>query len=290
MNTDRPTTDAARARTATTQELRDAFLIEELFVAGEARTAAHAEDRMLVAGVVPAAASSPRRARRARRRRPRRAASSASSTSGAGEVHRRRGSVMRSTTATACTRVVGSTLSFRGADARFYVVAVAGRRRGSRPCAIPFADTEPASHRRRGRAGRRALHKYVWGDGDVASSQLQFGVTVLEPGSVWNTFPPHLHERRTEIYLYFELDRRRACRAPPGRARPHPHLDRPRTSRPSSLPRWSIHTGAGTGRYSFVWAMAGDNRDYGDLAPVPVQRPAMTADRTLLARRTHAHS
>jgi len=263
MNTDRPTTDAAHARAATTQELRDAFLVEELFAAGEARTLGTAEDDMLIAGIVPASGQLALPAAASEGRE-----FGIINIGGDGEVlvdgeayalgHR-----------DGLYAGLGSTLSFRGADARFYVVAVPADTRFP-TAAIPFESTTGVAIGDEAGGGRRVLHKYVWGDGDIASSQLQIGVTVLEPGAVWNTFPPHLHERRTEIYLYFEL---------PDAARVVHLMGEPEHTRNLIVaneqaviaPRWSIHTGAGTARYSFVWAMAGDNRDYGDLDPVSAQ-------------------
>jgi len=267
VNIDRPVTDAIRARTATTQELRDAFLVEGLFAPGEVNTLHTAEDRMLVAGVVPSAGEltlgeidALGEGGLARRE------FGVVNIGGPGEV------VVDGETFSLGHRDGlyagrGSALSFRGEQARFYVVATLAHER--RPTALlPFQDTEPVHIGDENGAGRRALHKLVWGDGAVESSQLQFGITVLEPGSVWNTFPPHLHERRTEIYLYFEL----------GDAAVVHLMGEPEHTRNLIVrdeqaviaPRWSIHSGAGTGRYSFIWAMAGDNRDYGDLTPVPL--------------------
>ena len=265
MITDRPVVDATRARVATTQELREAFLVDELFIAGEARAVHTAEDRMLIAGVVPgtAALTLPH-----------------VEALGEGGLARREFGVVN---IGETGEVVvdgqpyelahrdglyigrGSTFSFRGEGARFYVVSALAHT--DMPTAhIPFARSEPLMLGDAEAAGRRGLHRYVWGDGDVASCQLQFGVTVLEPGAVWNTFPPHLHARRTEIYLYFELGDAAVVHlmGEPTHTR---HLI-VRDEEAVIAPRWSIHSGAGTGRYSFVWAMAGDNRDYGDLAPV----------------------
>jgi len=266
MNTDRPITDAVRARTATTQELRDAFLVEGLFVAGEVNTLHAAEDRMLIAGVVPSAGEltlGPVEALGgdglARRE------FGIVNIGGDGEVVvDGKAHVLAHRDGLYAGR--GSTLSFRGADARFYVVAVLAHT-ALPTVRIPFAETEPVHLGDEAGAGRRALYRYVWGGGDVESCQLQLGVTVLEPGAVWNTFPPHLHTRRTEIYLYFEL---------PEAARVVHLMGEPDHTRHLIVgdeqaviaPRWSIHSGAGTARYSFIWAMAGDNRDYGDLQPV----------------------
>lgn len=269
MTTNRPIMDATRARTATTEELRDAFLIEDLFAEGEARATHTAEDRMVVAGVVPLSGEltlpelSVLGEDGYRRRE-----FGVINVGDSGEIvvdgqvypmeHRDGLYVGR-----------GGTMSFRGAGARFYVVATLAH--ADKPTVhIPFSASEPLMIGDAAGAGRRGLHRYVWGDGPVDSCQLQFGITVLEEGSVWNTFPAHLHERRTEIYLYFELDPQGAVvhlMGEPGHTR---HLI-VRNEQAVVSPRWSIHSGAGTGRYTFIWAMAGDNRDYGDLTGVPTE-------------------
>lgn len=118
------------------------------------------------------------------------------------------------------------------------------------------------------RANERRLAMYI--HPEVAPScLLLMGITDLAEGSVWNTMPPHLHERRMEAYCYFDM-------APEDRVI---HLmGRPDATRHLIVadgnalisPAWSIHMGAGTGPYAFVWGMTGENQEYNDVHPVPV--------------------
>ncbi|HEY0217642.1 MAG TPA: 5-dehydro-4-deoxy-D-glucuronate isomerase [Cellulomonas sp.] len=114
-------------------------------------------------------------------------------------------------------------------------------------------------------SNHRTIRKYVHADG-IESNQLVLGITTLAPGSVWNTMPPHVHPRRTEVYLYDGLGDEVLVHL----------MGRPDATRQLLLhdrdvvvsPPWSIHTASATGAYSFVWAMAGENIDYGDVTGI----------------------
>lgn len=116
-----------------------------------------------------------------------------------------------------------------------------------------------------GQSNHRTIRKYVHADG-IESNQLVLGITTLEPGSVWNTMPPHVHHRRTEIYLYDGLGQDVAVHlmGEPGASRQLLLHDRDVVVSPP----WSIHCASATGAYSFVWAMAGENIDYTDVVAV----------------------
>jgi 4-deoxy-L-threo-5-hexosulose-uronate ketol-isomerase len=117
-------------------------------------------------------------------------------------------------------------------------------------------------------SNRRTLNQYIHANG-VNSCQVVMGVTSLHPGNMWNTMPAHTHDRRTECYLYFDL---------PAEARVIHLCGSPAETRHLVVadgqavisPSWSIHSGVGTAAYSFVWAMAGENKTFDDMDPAPV--------------------
>lgn len=112
-------------------------------------------------------------------------------------------------------------------------------------------------------SNHRTIYKYIHNEG-IQSCQLVMGLTILEPGSIWNTMPSHIHDRRMEAYLYFDVDPEHAVLHLMGQPQETKHIW-VHNHQAIISPPWSVHSGAGTKNYSFIWGMAGENKDYTDM-------------------------
>ncbi len=133
---------------------------------------------------------------------------------------------------------------------------------------IPIASAEPINLGDDANSNKRTIYKYIHPDG-VKSCQLTMGMTLLAPNNMWNTMPPHLHDRRMEVYFYFDIEEGNTVFHLMGQPNETRHLVM-RNEQAVISPPWSIHSGMGTGNYTFIWAMAGENQDFTDMDAVSV--------------------
>ncbi|GAB1816887.1 5-dehydro-4-deoxy-D-glucuronate isomerase [Herbidospora sp. RD11066] len=249
----------------TTERLRARFLAGDLFRPGEVRLLYSHEDRLVLGGALPAAGPL--------------TLPSPSALGSATFLERRELGVVNIGDPGTVT-VDGTVFDlahqevlYVGRGARdvvfeggaFYLVSTTAH--ADHPTTLS-KDPEPVALGGPEGANERVIHKHIHAGG-IQSCQLVLGVTVLAPGSMWNTMPCHTHHRRTEAYLYFGLgpdDRVIHLMGEPSETRNLVLADREAVISPP----WSVHCGFGTRSYAFVWAMGGENQDYQDVVPVAI--------------------
>ena len=150
--------------------------------------------------------------------------------------------------------------------ARFYMVsAPAHTSYETRLLKLADANKRPCGETET--SNKRVINQFIHPD-VLKTCQLSMGMTVLEPGSVWNTMPSHTHERRMEIYMYFEVPEDQVVFHMMGQGQETRHIVM-RNEEAVISPSWSIHSGAGTCNYTFIWAMGGENQEFDDMDNIP---------------------
>ena len=132
---------------------------------------------------------------------------------------------------------------------------------------VTFSEAEPIELGEMAQSNKRTIRKYIHPDG-VKSCQLVMGMTTLETGCVWNTMPVHTHQRRMEAYFYVEIPDEQIVFHFMGEPTETRHIA-VRNEEAVLSPSWSIHSGAGTSSYTFIWGMVGENQTFTDMDAVP---------------------
>jgi 4-deoxy-L-threo-5-hexosulose-uronate ketol-isomerase len=266
--------DQIRFEMMNTSEIRETFLIEDLFAAGEVGMIYSDIDRVIVGSAVPTDS----------------ALSLEAGKELAAEYFAQRrelgviniggdGAVVVDGTEYPMVKLdamyIGrgsKDISFTSADAsnpaKFYIVSYPAH--SDYPTThAPISNAEPLNLGSAKESNKRTIYKYIHPAG-IKSCQLVMGCTKLEEGSVWNTMPVHTHDRRTEVYMYFDMDADTILFHFLGEPEETRHVV-VKDGQAVLSPSWSIHAGCGTGSYTFVWAMGGENQDFGDMDGVPVE-------------------
>ena len=251
-----------------TTDLRERYLIEDLFVPGQIRATYTHHDRIVVAGITPAGAELALPAYDALRTDFFFANREAGVINIGGDGVIVADGVEHAMPAGACLYLGRGTrdVVFTGADAKFYLFSATAHTTHPTTRVLP-GEGNAIELGDQVTSNSRTIRQLIHADG-VQSCQVVMGITTLNPGSMWNTMPAHTHDRRTEVYLYYGL---------PADARVIHLMGEPTETRHLVIadeqavisPSWSIHSGVGTAAYSFIWAMAGENQDYTDVEPQP---------------------
>ena len=253
-----------------TQAVRDTFLIQDLFIPGKLTGTFTDLDRLVVGGVMPTdkPIGLPNHKETGRAFFLERREMGIINVGGAGRVTAD-GQVFALDKLDCGYLPIGKQdVAFASADpkapAKFYFLSCPAHAAYPMTMMKP-ADATPVNLGAPETANQRTIYKFIH-EGGIRSCQLVMGLTALEPGNVWNSFPSHTHWRRTEIYFYFDLGQNILSH----------FLGEPQQSRHMFLhnedvalsPNWSMHFGVGSGNYKFIWGMAGENQVFNDMDAV----------------------
>lgn len=264
------------ARTFTTDQLRQHFLIESLFVPGSVRLIYSHVDRIIVGGACPAgddlALTGDPKALGAAFFLERRELGVVN-VGGPGRITVDGQPYLMAKLDGLYIGLGAREVCFAsdnpGQPAHFYFASTPAH--AAHPTtAIPLSQAAPLHLGDLAHSNERTIYKYIHPDG-VKSCQLVLGVTLLEPNNIWNTMPVHTHVRRMEVYFYFDVADNNVVfhlMGEPGETR---HLVLHNEQAVIS-PSWSIHSGVGTSNYAFIWAMAGENQTFSDMDAVGMEQ------------------
>ena len=257
----------------TTEQLRQNFLIEGLMQAGTIQLTYSHYDRMIVGGVVPtsAAISLPKEEELKANFFLERREMGIINVGGKGTLTA--DGVVYEIEKLECvylgkgTKEVSFSSTSDKEPAHFYLLSVPAHQAYPNK-KMTKAEASPVNLGDISTSNKRTIYKYIHNDG-IQSCQLVMGLTTLDAGSVWNSVPPHTHTRRMEAYFYFDLDAAQRVMHFMGEPQETRHLVMANNEAVLSAP-WSMHFGVGTANYGFIWGMAGENKEFTDMDPVPV--------------------
>jgi len=263
--------NSAYAKGLDTQGLRNAFLVEKVFEAGKMTAVYSHVDRMILGGIMPTTDA---------------VALPVSKELGTDYFLARREMGLINIGCAGVIEVDGVAYEVGAREAMYLSMGSKDVRLRSKDSANPakfYFNSAPAHRACRTRVVRfeeaqhvalgseaecnkRVIHQYIH-PAVLESCQLVMGMTVFSEGSVWNTMPVHTHERRMEVYFYFDMPEDRVVFHFMGKPEETRHIV-VRNEQAVISPSWSIHAGVGTGKYTFIWGMAGENQTFGDMDSV----------------------
>jgi 4-deoxy-L-threo-5-hexosulose-uronate ketol-isomerase len=265
----RYTADQVRYETMSTNEIRASFLLENLFKKGEINLVYTDADRAIIGGAVPKG-----KALKLVATKKEMAASYFAERREVGIMN-----VGRSGTITVDGKSYklenrdvlyisrgSKDISLKSKDdnkpARFYIQSYPAHK-DYPTTLIKMSDANAVHLGSQEQANERTIYQYIHENG-AKSCQLVLGFTQLEKGCVWNTMPAHTHQRRTEVYIYFDLGKDDTVFHLMGRPEATRHLVI-RNEQAVISPSWSLHAGSGTSNYAFIWGMGGENQEFTDM-------------------------